>query len=70
MARKIIAVVLLVIIFGGIFLIGNKKTLHCDSCDKIIRVSKRSEMEEDWMIFCEECNNAMTGGLHEEETEE
>ncbi len=68
MARKIIAVLLLVLIFGGIFLIGNKKTLHCDGCDEIIRVSKNSEMEEDWMIFCEDCNNAMTGDLPEEES--
>ncbi|MBE6562312.1 MAG: hypothetical protein E7660_01085 [Ruminococcaceae bacterium] len=67
MARKIIAVILIALIFGGIFLIGNKKSLHCDGCDKIIRVSKKSAMEEDWMIFCEECNSAMTGGLPEEE---
>ncbi len=67
MARRILAVVLLAALFLGIFLIGNKKTLHCDRCDKIIRVSKRSELNEDMIIYCNECNGALNGELAETE---
>ena len=30
-----------------------KKTLHCDLCGK--EVSADSNMDEDWIIYCEEC---------------
>lgn len=66
-ARKIIAFILIALIIGGIFLIGNKKTLHCDGCDKPIKVSRKSEMQEDWVIYCKECNNSMSSKLPEEE---
>lgn len=66
-ARRIIAAVLLAVIFLGIFLIGNKKTLHCDRCEKIIRVSKRSELHEDMIIYCNECNGELNGELTESE---
>lgn len=31
------------------------KVLHCDNCGKEIKVSKDSNMDEDWIIFCSEC---------------
>lgn len=31
------------------------KELTCDSCGKKVEVEADSKMEEDWILFCEEC---------------
>ena len=31
------------------------KLLTCDGCGKIVHVSGDSNMEDSWLIFCEEC---------------
>ena len=31
------------------------KTLHCDGCDAEVFVKKSSNMDEDWIIFCKDC---------------
>lgn len=67
MIKKILAVLLLLAIFLGIFLIGNRKSLTCDGCGKTIRVSKNSEMQDDWIIYCNDCNSLMNGELTDEE---
>ena len=33
------------------------KALTCDGCGTEVRVEESSNMEEDWIIYCEECNN-------------
>ena len=43
--------------FGGC----GTKTLHCDGCNKELKVSKSSNMEEDWIIFCEDCEEEVFG---------
>ena len=35
---------------------GKTKVLHCDGCKKEVKVSESSNMEENWSIFCEDCN--------------
>ena len=37
------------------------KTLHCDNCNKEVSVEESSNMEEDWIIYCEECNEELFG---------
>ncbi|MBQ3089662.1 MAG: hypothetical protein IJD21_03760 [Oscillospiraceae bacterium] len=37
------------------------KELTCDHCGKAVTVSQRSNMEEDWIIFCPECNEELFG---------
>ena len=32
------------------------KVLHCDHCDKEVVAKQDSNMEEDWIIYCDECN--------------
>lgn len=32
------------------------KVLHCDKCNSEVKVQENSNMEEDWAIFCESCN--------------
>ena len=35
---------------------GEKKILHCDACGEEVKVKASSNMEEDWLIYCEKCN--------------
>jgi len=37
------------------------KVLHCDNCNKEVKVAEKSEMEEEWTIFCKECNEKLFG---------
>lgn len=34
---------------------GCTRTVHCDGCGKELKISGRSNMTEDWIIFCKEC---------------
>ncbi len=34
---------------------GGEKTLHCDRCNTEIKVDADSNMDESWIIFCEDC---------------
>ena len=40
---------------------GEKKILHCDHCKKEVTVKASSNMEEDWTIYCEACNEKLFG---------
>lgn len=40
---------------------GATKTLHCDKCGKEIQVKESSNMEENWIIYCSECNEEIFG---------
>ena len=37
------------------------KTLHCDHCGEEVTVKESNKMEEDWIIYCEECNEKLFG---------
>ncbi len=37
------------------------KTLHCDYCQKEITVKENSNMNEEWIVYCEECNEELFG---------
>ena len=37
------------------------KTLHCDACSKAVEVEEDSNMEEEWIIYCPECNEKLFG---------
>ena len=34
---------------------GGEKILHCDRCNAEVTVEADSNMEEGWIIFCEDC---------------
>ena len=36
---------------------GKRKMLHCDECGKEVLVAESSSMEEDWLVFCDECGD-------------
>lgn len=40
---------------------GAAKILHCDGCGKELRVKASSNMEEDWILYCDACNEEFFG---------
>ncbi|MBE6587116.1 MAG: hypothetical protein E7647_01725 [Ruminococcaceae bacterium] len=53
--KKIIVLVLAVSMLCFLGSCGEKKILHCDSCNKEVEVDASSNMDEDWTVFCSEC---------------
>ena len=41
---------------------GATKVLHCDHCNKEVKVREKSNMTEEWLIYCEECNAKLFSG--------
>ena len=35
---------------------GKTKILHCDHCNAEIEVDANSNMDESWLVYCEECD--------------
>lgn len=55
---------LLVLILSlSMFILGScgAKTLHCDGCGKELKVANSSNMEEDWIVFCKDCEEEVFG---------
>ena len=40
---------------------GKSKTVHCDRCDKEISIEASSNMTDDWIICCSECEEEVFG---------
>ncbi len=40
---------------------GENKILHCDHCNAEVEVGNKSNMTEEWIIYCEECNEKLFG---------
>lgn len=38
---------------------SEKKLLHCDECGKVLTVSADSAMEENWIIYCSDCEREL-----------
>ena len=54
--------VLLLMILAMIFAFagcGEKKTLRCDNCGADVQVAANSEMTDEWIIYCEECEASL-----------
>ena len=58
--KKIILAVMLMLLSFCLMLsiIGceESKILQCDGCGKEVEVEESSNMEDDWIVFCEECS--------------
>lgn len=54
--KKIITVFLILLTLSFVSC-GEVKTLHCDSCGKAVEVDADSNMEEEWTIYCGECEH-------------
>jgi len=61
MRKRIIALVLCLCAAAALFGCGKKKILHCDHCGGEVEVKESSNMDEDWIIYCGECNEKLFG---------
>ena len=59
--KKGIAFLLLIILLMALSACGKTKILHCDHCGAEVKVRESSNMEEDWIIYCETCNAELFG---------
>jgi hypothetical protein len=56
----ILLVLAMILAFAGC---GERKVVHCDSCGAEIEVDADSNVNEDWSLFCSECEEKL--GLDE-----
>lgn len=61
MMKKLICILLVISIFTLLAGCKGTKTLHCDSCNAEVVVKEDSNMTEDWIIYCESCNEELFG---------
>lgn len=59
--KKLLYLLMMLCILLAITGCGKTKTLHCDNCNKEVVVKENSNMEEDWAIYCAECNEKLFG---------
>ena len=59
--KKVLVLLLVACMLLAVVGCGRTKTLHCDGCGKEVTVKEDSNMEEDWIIYCEQCNEELFG---------
>ena len=59
--KKLLCLLICVTVLFVMSACGKTKTLHCDYCNKEVVVSEDSNMEEDWVLYCAECNEELFG---------
>ena len=62
--KKLLCVLMAVCLLSLLLLAGGcaePKVLHCDNCNKEVEVDAGSNMEEDWTVYCAECNELLFG---------
>lgn len=53
---KKFAIILLALMMTTAFAsCGETKTLHCDGCGAEVEVDADSTMDEDWTLYCKDC---------------
>ena len=61
MKKVLLALLIATLLLTALAGCGKTKTLHCDNCNKEVAVEEDSNMEEEWIIYCEECNEELFG---------
>ena len=59
MKRVLMVLLIAVMLVAAAGCGGGTKTLHCDNCQKEVKVDKKSNMTEEWTVYCAECNKAL-----------
>ena len=57
--RKGIALIIALLACVSLAGCAATKTLHCDNCGKEVKVSADSSMNEDWVLFCDDCQKEL-----------
>lgn len=61
MIKKALVLLLTLSLLFTLLACGATKILHCDHCGTEVKVKENSNMEEDWIIYCETCNEELFG---------
>ena len=60
MKKRIVAVIFaMLVLLSTLCGCGEKKELTCDHCGTKVLVSAKSNMQENWIVYCEECNEKL-----------
>lgn len=55
MTKRIVEMLLAVIMLLALTACGGTRTVLCDRCGAEITVEKDSNITEDWIVFCKDC---------------
>ena len=53
--KKLIILILALSMLTFLASCGEKKILTCDGCGNPVEVDASSEMDDDWAVYCSEC---------------
>lgn len=60
MTKKMLAIILTLLFITSLLCgCGEKKELTCDSCGTKVTVSAKSNMTDEWAIYCSECEEEL-----------
>ena len=57
--KKFLYILIFTVLLLTLASCGKTKILHCDNCNAEISVSENSNMDEEWTVFCDECNEEL-----------
>ena len=60
--KKLLIALLIALCLLSLAACGKSRIVHCDGCGKEIKVSANSNMTEDWIILCSECQAKADAG--------
>lgn len=61
MFKRVLTALLIAVMLFAVVGCGRSKVLHCDHCNAEVEVKEDSNMNEDWAIYCESCNEKLFG---------
>ena len=61
MLKKVLIILSVLALLLSLAACGAAKILTCDGCGAEVKVKESSNMEEDWIIFCDNCNSGFFG---------
>ncbi len=61
MVKRLLAFLCAVFMLLCLSACGEKKILHCDHCGGEVAVDTDSNMQEDWIVYCADCNEELFG---------
>ncbi len=63
--KKSLAIMVALLMVLSFSACGKTKTLQCDGCDAEVEVSVDSNMDDDWIVYCEDCEKELEPEINE-----
>lgn len=61
MAKRILSLLILAAMVLALAACGEPKTVHCDRCGAEIVLEADSNIDEEWILFCGDCEEELYG---------